>query len=80
MISNSRAAFLNNSSSTSYLEEWEDASLFEALRNRNRFLGLFCCFQGIFHKSVQMDIKTDDDLDKRRLSWEDDWDISLEGH
>ena len=75
MISNSRAASLNNNSSTSYLEEWEDASLFEALRSRNRFLGLFCCFQGIFHKTVRMDIKTEDDLDKRRTSSEDDWDM-----
>ena len=83
MISTNRGAFLNNNSSTSYLEEWEDASLFEALRSRNRFLGLFCCFQGIFHKTVRMDIKTEDDLEKRRISLEDDWDmqdISLEGH
>ena len=75
MISTNRGAFLNNNSSTSYLEEWEDASLFEALRSRNRFSGLFCCFQGIFQKTVRMDIKTEDDLEKRRMSSEDDWDM-----
>ena len=75
ITSSGRAALLNNNSSTSYLEEWEDASLFEALQPKNRFSGMFCCFKGIFNKSARANIKIADTLEKPLVFSEDDWDM-----
>ena len=54
LITKNRKTFILKSSSfTSYLEDWEDESLFEALESRGRFSRIFCCFQGFYRKRSQ---------------------------
>ena len=54
IITKNRKTFIRKSSSfTSYLEDWEDESLFEALESRGRFSRIFCCFQGFYRKRSQ---------------------------
>ena len=64
--------FLDGASANSYLEEWEDESLFEALRPRSLSSSLLCCFQGFLPKPSRSHIKTVDTCQKQG-SWSQ-WD------
>ena len=49
-VSNSRVSFRTSASFTSHLEDWEDESLHEALKQQNHLSSVLSCFRGIFRK------------------------------
>ena len=77
---NNEMSTSKNWATASYLEEWEEESLFEALSPIHPFLRCCCCFRGIFQKFTRAKTKgTRNSCDEKNSEgWESLLDISQE--